>query len=84
MTPCLQGVAGIVSAMVPCLRLYAYLALQLAKAFPEADHEYTGGFLLGAGGVRWGGGGWGGVGGGEGALTYMAGTRDTNRQLNRA
>ncbi|KAL4419962.1 hypothetical protein ABPG75_007060 [Micractinium tetrahymenae] len=36
-----QGVAGIVSAMVPCLRLYAYLALQLAKAFPEADHEYT-------------------------------------------
>ncbi|PSC75207.1 thiamine biosynthetic bifunctional enzyme chloroplastic isoform D [Micractinium conductrix] len=36
-----QGVAGIVSAMVPCLRLYAYLACQLAQAFPEEEHEYT-------------------------------------------
>ena len=40
--PPLQGVAGIVSAMVPCLRLYAYLACQLAQAFPEEEHEYTG------------------------------------------
>ncbi len=45
---CLQGVAGIVSAMVPCLRLYAYLALQLGKAFPEAEHEYTGQWQAGA------------------------------------
>jgi hypothetical protein len=42
-----QGVAGIVAAMVPCLRLYAYLACQLAAAFPFADHEYTGGWALG-------------------------------------
>jgi hypothetical protein len=26
--------------MVPCLRLYAYLACTLARAFPGADHEY--------------------------------------------
>ncbi|PRW33704.1 family transcriptional regulator [Chlorella sorokiniana] len=36
-----QGVAGILSAMVPCLRLYAFLACQLAKGYPFADHEYT-------------------------------------------
>lgn len=34
--------------MVPCLRLYAYLALQLGKAFPEAEHEYTGQWQAGA------------------------------------
>jgi hypothetical protein len=28
--------------MVPCLRLYAYLACQLARALPFADHEYMG------------------------------------------
>ncbi|EFN53733.1 hypothetical protein CHLNCDRAFT_58425 [Chlorella variabilis] len=36
-----QGVAAILAAMVPCLRLYAYLACQLSRAFPFADHEYT-------------------------------------------
>ena len=39
----LQGIASIMAAMVPCLRLYAFLACQLAQAFPFADHEYTGG-----------------------------------------
>lgn len=29
--------------MVPCLRLFAYLACQLAKGYPFAAHEYTGG-----------------------------------------
>lgn len=28
--------------MAPCLRLYAYLACQMAAAYPFADHEYTG------------------------------------------
>lgn len=28
--------------MVPCLRLYAFLACQLTKGYPFADHEYTG------------------------------------------
>ena len=44
----LQGIASIMAAMVPCLRLYAFLACQLAQAFPFADHEYTG-----AQGRRW-------------------------------
>lgn len=43
--PTMQGVAGILSAMVPCLRLYAFLACQLSRGYPFADHEYTGALL---------------------------------------
>ena len=34
-------VAGILSCMLPCLRLYAYLGCQLAAAYPDLDHEYA-------------------------------------------
>ena len=44
--------AGVVAAMAPCLRLYAYLACQLARAYPFADHEYTGGRAGGPGGLQ--------------------------------
>lgn len=52
--------------MAPCLRLYAYLACQLARAYPFADHEYTGVCC----GVGWVGGvGWVELGGGAGDPT---------------
>lgn len=40
----LQSVGSILSALVPCLRLYAFLGCQLAKALPQedADHPYSG------------------------------------------
>lgn len=42
--PALQSVGSILSALVPCLRLYAFLGCQLAKARPQedADHPYSG------------------------------------------
>ena len=36
-----ESVGGILAAMVPCLRLYAFLGCTLSKAFPEARHAYV-------------------------------------------
>lgn len=36
-----ETVAGVLAAMVPCLRLYAYLGCTLSAAFPEARHAYA-------------------------------------------
>jgi thiaminase (transcriptional activator TenA) len=36
-----ESVASILSSMIPCLRLYAYLGCTLSNAFPCAEHEYA-------------------------------------------
>lgn len=38
----LQGLPEVLAAMAPCARLYAFLGCSLAKAFPDADHAYSG------------------------------------------
>lgn len=35
-----QSVACILAAMMPCARLYGFLGLELAAAFPNAQHAY--------------------------------------------
>ena len=41
--PPAQGVASIMAAMVPCLRLYAFLGCQLSRAHPDQhQHPYSG------------------------------------------
>lgn len=40
--PVTQSIGSIISALVPCLRLYAYLGCQLAKANPDPEHQYGG------------------------------------------
>jgi hypothetical protein len=37
-----QSIGSIMSALVPCLRLYAFLGCQLARAEPKAEHQYAG------------------------------------------
>ena len=36
-----ETVAGVLAAMVPCLRLYAYLGCTLSAAFSDANHAYV-------------------------------------------
>lgn len=41
MHACLQGVGCILAAMTPCARLYGFIGLALAEAFPNARHAYS-------------------------------------------